>query len=86
MLENVLSIEGNIIECGSDRCGTGGIMANYLKKRGICKRIYALDLFGGGFEVEQLQEERSQGLTEATNQKFRYNSHDCVKNKIERLG
>ena len=86
MLENVLNIEGNIIECGSDRCGTSVIMANYLKKRGIDKRIYALDLFGGGFEVEELQEERSQGLTEATDQMFRYNSHDYVKNKIERLG
>jgi hypothetical protein len=85
-LKNVLNLEGNIIECGSDRCGTSVIMAKYLKSNGVSKRIYAVDLFGSGFEVTELEEERRLDLTQATNKTFTYNSFDYVKNKIERLG
>src|ERR1044071_7157460 len=84
-LKNVLNVGGDIIECGSDRCGTSVIMAKFLKSKGVNKRIYAHDVFGSGFEVNELEEERSLGLTQATNKTFTYNSFDYVKNKIKRL-
>lgn len=85
-LNNVLNITGEIIECGCDRCGTSIIMAKFLKSRGVTKKIYAVDVFGEGFEISELEEERRLGLTQATNNTFRYNSIQYVKNKIERLG
>lgn len=85
-LKSVLNVEGDIIECGSDRCGTSVIMAKFLKSNGVTKKIYALDLFGRGFEENELEEERRLGLTQATNKTFTYNSFEYVKNKIKRLG
>ncbi len=37
----VLNVEGEIIECGSARCGTSVIMANYLRAQHINKKILA---------------------------------------------
>jgi O-methyltransferase len=85
-LKNARNIEGDIIECGCDRCGTSVIMAKYLKSTCVNKRIYALDVFGHGFEPKELEEERSLGLTQATTKTFRYNSLDYVKSKIRTLG
>jgi Macrocin-O-methyltransferase (TylF) len=85
-LESVLRVQGNIIECGSDRCGTSVIMAKYLKSIGNDKKIYALDVFGSGFEVNELEEESRLGLTQVPNKTFRYNSFEYVKNKIKLLG
>jgi len=85
-LNNVRDIEGEIIECGSDRCGTSAIMAQYLNSIGVEKKIYALDVFGDGFIADELEEERNLGLTKATSNTFRYNSFDYVKNKIKTLG
>src|SRR6266511_2692059 len=56
-LERVLDVRGDIIECGSDRCGTSVILAKYLKTMGNDKKIYALDMFGSGFDVNELEEE-----------------------------
>jgi O-methyltransferase len=85
-LNKVLNVEGDIIECGSYRCGSSVIMAKHLKTEGVRKKIYALDLFGGGFEISELEEERRLGLTQATNEAFTYNSYHYVKSKIQRLG
>jgi hypothetical protein len=85
-LKGVINVNGDIIECGSDRCGTSVIMAKFLKSKGVSKKIYALDVFGSGFDVNELEEERQLGLTQATNKTFTYNSFDYVKNKIKRLG
>src|ERR1044071_3176173 len=52
-LNNVRNIEGEIIECGSDRCGTSAIMAQYLNSIGVEKKIYALDVFGDGFIADE---------------------------------
>lgn len=85
-LETVLHIQGDIIECGSDRCGTSVILAKYLKTIKNDKKIYALDVFGSGFDVNELEEERRLGLTKAHNTTFTYNSFEYVKSKIKLLG
>lgn len=84
-LSKVETVEGDIIECGSARCGTTVLMAMYLKERGIRKKILACDLFGGGLDLEELRLERSKGLTSAKDNAFTYNSFDYAKNKIQRL-
>jgi Macrocin-O-methyltransferase (TylF) len=86
-LDTVLHLEGNIIECGSARCGTIIIIASYLRSRGIAtKKIYALDLFGGGFDITELEKERNLGLTQVSNKSMTYNSFEYVKKKIGKLG
>src|SRR4029079_3483593 len=41
-LDKVLNLAGDVIECGSSRCGTAVIMANHLRQRGVTsKKIYA---------------------------------------------
>ena len=85
-LNTVLNVEGNVIECGSYVCGTTVIIANYLRLTGTNKKVYALDLFGGGFNTKELEEERLAGLTKAKDTAFTHTSYEYVKRKIERLG
>ncbi len=86
-LKTVLNVNGDIIECGSARCGTTIIIANYLKAKGISKKVYALDLFGQGFDLQELQEERRLGLTRAKDNAFtRGMSYEYARRKIDRLG
>jgi Macrocin-O-methyltransferase (TylF) len=85
-LNTVLDIEGNIIECGSYVCGTAVIIANYLRSVGVNKKVYALDLFGGGFDLNELEIERQAGLTQAKDSAFTHTSYDYIKRKIEKLG
>jgi macrocin-O-methyltransferase TylF-like protien len=88
VLDNVLTLEGNIVECGSYRCGTTVIIANYLISKGINKkRVYALDLFGdSSWDNNELEEDVRLGLTQVSNKVFTYNWYEYVKKKIERLG
>ncbi|MCB7129733.1 MAG: hypothetical protein J3T61_09380, partial [Candidatus Brocadiales bacterium] len=58
-LDNALHLQGNIIECGSSRCGTAIIMADHLGKRGYQKLVYACDSFEG-FNRAELEVEVSQ--------------------------
>jgi hypothetical protein len=85
-LDAVHDIEGNIIECGSYVCGTAVIIANYLRSAGVNKKVYALDLFGGGFDLNELEAERRAGLTQAKDSAFTHTSYEYVKKKIEKLG
>jgi len=50
------------------------------------KKIYALDVFGSGFDVNELEEERRLGLTQAQNRTFTNTSFEYVKSKIKLLG
>ena len=57
-LNMVLNLEGDIIECGSSRCGTSIIIANYLRSKQVySKMIYACDSFEG-FDRYELRQER----------------------------
>jgi len=77
-------LPGNIIECGSNRCGTTSILANYLKSKNIMKTIYALDSFSG-FIPDEIQKERELGLTSFPEKSYHYNSYMYVKKKIKKL-
>ena len=84
-LEKVKNLEGNIIECGSARCGTSIIMAKYLKSKNIHKIVYACDSFEG-FNPDELQKERKKRLTSVTDETFTRTSYEYVKKKIDILG
>jgi hypothetical protein len=85
-LEMVSDLAGNIIECGSARCGTSILIAKFLHSNRIQKKIYSLDLFGNGFDTRELNEERRKGLTEVTDKAFTYNSYEYVLKKVQKLG
>src|SRR6266516_1495883 len=77
----VLDIEGDIIECGSSRCGASVIMANYLRTRRVNKKILACDSFEG-FDRAELKREQKAGLTTATDSAFTSTSYRYVQRKI----
>jgi O-methyltransferase len=81
----VLDLEGSVIECGSSRCGTSIILANFLRSRGAERRIYACDSFAG-FDPAELRQEREAGLTRAQPTDFTSTSCEYVRAKIARLG
>jgi len=78
-------LPGDIVECGSNRCGTSVVLARYLKKNNIMKKIYALDSFAG-FDLKELQREQEQGLTNVPSDEFTYTSYNYVLQKIKKLG
>jgi O-methyltransferase len=78
-------IDGDIIECGTARCGTTAIMSNFLKKHGSEKHLYACDSFGG-FILQELQKEQTLGRTHATEDAFTKNSYEYVSAKMKVLG
>lgn len=84
-IDNTSQLNGNIIECGSNRCGTSSILAKYLKNQIISKKIYALDSFSG-FDPEELKKERSDKFTDMPTNAYHYNSFEYVKKKIKKLG
>ena len=79
--DKVSDIEGNIIECGSARCGTSIIMAEHLRKKGINKKIYAYDSFQG-FD----KEEHKSDLTTSSPDAFTILSYEYITKKINKLG
>jgi hypothetical protein len=81
----VLDVEGDIIECGSSRCGTSIIMARYLRTRQVNKKILACDSFEG-FDQSELQHEQMAGLTTASSSDFTSTSYEYVQKKISALG
>jgi O-methyltransferase len=84
-LAKVLNINGEIIECGSSRCGASIIMAKYLQSMGVNKKILACDSFVG-FDRAELKQEQKAGLTTATNKSFTSTSYQYVQKKIAVLG
>ena len=84
-LNKTSDIKGDIIECGSARCGATVIMANYLLSQKSDKKIYACDTFGG-FDTSELEEEQKAGLTNEPKNAFKNASYEYVKKKIKKLG
>ena len=80
-LDKVIEIDGNIIECGSARCGTSVIMANFLRKKGIKKKIYACDSFQGFDKTEHQSD-----ITTSSLDFFTKISFDYITKKINKLG
>lgn len=83
-LATVLDVEGDIIECGSSRCGASIIMANYLRTQHVNKKIFACDSFAG-FDRAELEREQEAGLTTATSASFTSTSYSYVQKKIAAL-
>lgn len=83
-LATVLDVEGEIIECGSSRCGASIIMANYLHARQANKKILACDSYEG-FDPSELKREQDAGLTAATSSAFTSTSYSYVQKKIAAL-
>jgi len=81
----VISLDGDIIECGSTYCGSSIIMANYLRSNHVHKVIYACDSFEG-FDRAELDKERKAGLVNSPDNPFTFASYEYVRRKIERLG
>ena len=84
-IDQTLQLEGDIVECGSARCGTSIIIAEHLRRRGSTKKVYAYDSFEG-FDLEELAAERRAGLTEEQDDSFTTTSYRYVREKIRRLG
>lgn len=80
-------LEGDVIECGSSRCGSSILMAMQLRQvpEQASKRVFACDSYEG-FDNAELARERQADLTKASTQAFTSTSFDYVKRKIEALG
>jgi O-methyltransferase len=83
-LGQVLHLEGDIVECGSSRCGASAIMADLLRRKGVRKQIYAMDSYEG-FDRAELRKERAAGLTRVSERAFTSTSLDYVRNKMRAL-
>lgn len=85
LLDKCLSLEGDIIECGSDLFGSTILMANYSREKNVHKIIYGCDSFEG-FARAELRRERERGLTKAPYTSFTLTSYEYVQKKIRKLG
>jgi len=84
-LATTLACEGDIIECGSSRCGTSAIMARYLRDHHLSRHILSCDSYAG-FDLAELQREQAAGLTTARSDAFTSTSYTYVTKKIIALG
>lgn len=50
--------------------GTSTVIANFLRSRRINRKVYALDAFRSGFDIDELEEERQLGLAQVTSNAF----------------
>ena len=83
-LDAVLHLEGNVIECGSSRCGASALMAIHLQANGCPKVVYACDSFEG-FDRAELKREKDLGLTTASDKAFTSTSYQYVQKKLAAL-
>lgn len=83
-LDAALNVGGDVIECGSSRCGASIIMANALRLRASQKTIFACDSFEG-FDRDELRKEKAAGLTGVSDRAFTTTSLDYVKAKLRAL-
>jgi hypothetical protein len=86
LLDMTLGVQGDVVECGCNRCGTTVIMANYLRSRNVKKTIYACDTFDG-FSLDELERERQLGRANVSQSAFASpGQYEYVKEKLFRLG
>ena len=86
LLDLTVTLRGDIVECGSDRCGTSVIMANYVRSHGVKRTIYACDTFEG-FLPEELGREKELGRTDVPESTFAFPlQYEYVRKKLVRLG
>jgi Macrocin-O-methyltransferase (TylF) len=86
LLDMVRTVDGDIVECGCNRCGTTVIMANHLRRSRIRKTIYACDTFDG-FSVKELQREMEWERADVSPTAFAApGQYEYVKEKLSSLG
>ena len=86
LLDTTLTLHGDIVECGCDRCGTSVIMANKVRSRGVKRTIYACDTFEG-FLPDELKREKELGQTDVPESTFAFPlQYEYVEKKLLRLG
>ncbi len=85
MVEKTAALSGDIIECGSSRCGASIHMARRLGELGVRKTIYACDSFEG-FDREELRRDTLKGWTNVSERAFTSTSYDYVQKKLAKLG
>lgn len=83
--DRTLQLEGDVMECGSSRCGATAIMVLHAKNRGRRRTVYACDSFTG-FDPAELSRERVAGLATAPEGAFTSTSIGYVREKLRRLG
>ncbi|MGI0010790.1 MAG: hypothetical protein ACREAE_05270, partial [Nitrosopumilaceae archaeon] len=81
-IDETIYLEGNIIECGSNRCGTSSLLALHLKSHKSSKKVFALDSFTGMIPKE-LDLEKASLATDMTPEHYSYNSYGYVVKKIK---
>ena len=84
LLDATNRLAGDVIECGSSRCGTSILIAEHVRTLARTKRVLALDSFCG-FDRLELQRERSNGLTDAPDDAFASTNADYVRRKLDKL-
>lgn len=85
ILERAAALPGDVIECGSSRCGSTVLIADDLRRRGVRKTIFACDSFEG-FDRAEILAEKAAGLANAPDDAFTSTSLEYVTRKIDRLG
>jgi O-methyltransferase len=83
-LEEVRDMPGDMVECGSARCGTAVIAGKWIQKVAVRKIWYALDSFEG-FPPDELERERMAGLNDSHFDAFTSTSLEYVQAKLNRL-
>jgi macrocin-O-methyltransferase TylF-like protien len=83
-VEQTAHLSGDVVECGSSRCGASVIMANYLRSHGYSKRVIACDSFQG-FDQHELRKERGSRLTTTGERDCTSTSFEYVQSKLKAL-
>ena len=84
-VDQTASLSGDVVECGSSRCGASVIMANHLRSHGHSKQVIACDSFEG-FDQHELRKERERGLTTTGERDCTSTSVEYVQSKLSALG
>jgi O-methyltransferase len=84
ILPEVVKVPGDLIECGTSRCGSAVITALWLRKHGLKRRVFACDSFEG-FRPPEIEKEKQRGLVTGANNAFTSTSYEYVLRKLKVL-
>lgn len=85
ILPEVVKVHGDLIECGSSRCGSTVITALWLRRHGHNRRVFACDSFEG-FRPAEFEKQKQRGLVTDADNAFTSTSYEYVLRKVQVLG
>ena len=85
IIREVVKVDGDLIECGSSRCGSAAITALWLRDYGANRRIFACDSFRG-FDPAELRKEQQLDHLEIEGKAFTSTNKSYVLRKLRVLG